>query len=118
MSKSVETSWVIGNVRVQPLGRYLVRIEQRGAAGFEDRETFTVQNREWSCTSGDPDYYIFHFSGTLPAGGQSSFGFKARFIPGNTRGKCTVTSQIVSGSGGENRETNNSDSEAINYFAK
>jgi hypothetical protein len=81
-------------------------------------EEITVQNREWSCTSGDPDYYIFHFSGTLPAGGQSSFGFKARFIPGNTRGKCTVTSQIVSGSGGENRETNNSDSEAINYFSK
>ena len=81
-------------------------------------EEITVQNREWSCTSGDPDYYIFHFSGTLPAGGQSSFGFKARFIPGNTRGKCTVTSQIVSGSGGENRETNNSDSESISYFAK
>ena len=45
MSKSVETSWVIGNVRVQPLGRHLVRIEQRGPRGFEDRETFTVCGR-------------------------------------------------------------------------
>ena len=47
MSMQVQASFVVGNVRVQPLGRYLVRIEQRGAAGFEDRETFTVQNREF-----------------------------------------------------------------------
>lgn len=46
MSLKVQASFVIGDVRVQPLGRHLVRIEQRGAAGFEDRETFTVQARE------------------------------------------------------------------------
>ena len=37
--------FVIGDVRVQPLGRHVVRIEQRGRAGFEDRETFTVLDR-------------------------------------------------------------------------
>lgn len=37
--------FVIGDVRVQPLGGHVVRIEQRGSAGFEDRETFTVLDR-------------------------------------------------------------------------
>ena len=36
---------VIGDVRVQTLGDYVVRIEQRGKMGFEDRETFTVLDR-------------------------------------------------------------------------
>ncbi len=45
MASSVNASFEIGGVRVQPLGPHLVRIEQRGPAGFEDRETFTVQNR-------------------------------------------------------------------------
>ncbi len=77
-----------------------------------------VNNSDWSCDPGDPNYYIFHFSGTLSGGSQSSFGFKARFVPGNTRGVCTVTSQLGAGSGGDSRETNNSDSERINYFAE
>lgn len=34
-----------GAVRVQVLGPWLVRVEQRGPAGFEDRETFTVRER-------------------------------------------------------------------------
>ena len=34
-----------GAVRVQVLGPWLVRVEQRGPTGFEDRETFTVRER-------------------------------------------------------------------------
>ena len=45
MMNPVRASFEIGDVRVQPLGPYLVRIEQRGPAGFEDRETFTVLDR-------------------------------------------------------------------------
>ncbi|MGD9612361.1 MAG: hypothetical protein AB7V22_05605, partial [Kiritimatiellia bacterium] len=45
MNSSVSASFVVGAVRVQPLGPYLVRIEARGPAGFEDRETFTVVAR-------------------------------------------------------------------------
>lgn len=41
-------SFVIGNLRVQPLGRYLVRLEQRGPAGFEDRPTFMVPARRFA----------------------------------------------------------------------
>lgn len=45
MNSSVSASFVVGAVRVQPLGPYLVRIEARGPKGFEDRETFTVAAR-------------------------------------------------------------------------
>ena len=45
MTNPVLASFEIGDVRVQPLGPHLVRIEQRGPAGFEDRETFTVVDR-------------------------------------------------------------------------
>ena len=45
MTSPVLASFEMGDVRVQPLGPQLVRIEQRGPAGFEDRETFTVVDR-------------------------------------------------------------------------
>lgn len=38
---------VIGQVRVQALSESLVRLEVRGKVGFEDRNTFTVVDREW-----------------------------------------------------------------------
>jgi len=41
------SSAVIGDVRVQLLSDSLVRIELKGPAGFEDRETFHVVNRDW-----------------------------------------------------------------------
>src|SRR5580704_3668972 len=40
-------SVVIGNVRVQLLSDSLVRLEQKGPAGFEDRNTFHIVNRNW-----------------------------------------------------------------------
>ena len=40
-------SVVVGDVRVQLLSSTLVRLEVRGAKGFEDRETFHVVNRDW-----------------------------------------------------------------------
>ncbi len=40
---------VLGNVRVQLLSKTLVRIENRGPAGFEDRASYIVTNRdEWT----------------------------------------------------------------------
>lgn len=45
MNSSVSAAFVVGPVRVQPLGPYLVRIEARGLRDFEDRETFTVAGR-------------------------------------------------------------------------
>ena len=39
---------IVGNVRVQALSPTLVRIEQKGPKGFEDRETLTVVDRDWA----------------------------------------------------------------------
>ena len=44
---AIQTSFVVGSVRIQPLGPYLVRIEQKGPSGFEDRETFAVESRDF-----------------------------------------------------------------------
>jgi hypothetical protein len=38
---------VVGNIRIQALSENLIRIEQRGPKGFEDRNTFTVVDRNW-----------------------------------------------------------------------
>lgn len=40
-------SYIVGNVRVELLSANLVRLEQRGPRGFEDRKTFTVVNRSF-----------------------------------------------------------------------
>ena len=41
-----ESQAVFGDIRVQALSDRLVRVELRGALGFEDRATFTVVGRE------------------------------------------------------------------------
>jgi alpha-glucosidase len=38
-------SFVTGTIRIQALGPTLIRVEQRGPKGFEDRETFSVKQR-------------------------------------------------------------------------
>jgi len=44
---ATEPGVVIGNVRVQPLSDTLVRLEEKGKRGFEDRDTFVVVERNW-----------------------------------------------------------------------
>ena len=39
---------IVGNIRIQALSENLMRIEQKGPKGFEDRSTFTVVNRNWT----------------------------------------------------------------------
>ena len=41
---------VVGEIRVQVLSSSLVRIEQKGPRGFEDRETFHIIKRNWAGT--------------------------------------------------------------------
>ncbi|MFO7891675.1 MAG: glycoside hydrolase family 31 protein [bacterium] len=38
---------VMGNMRIQALSENLIRIEQKGPKGFENRHTFTVIERSW-----------------------------------------------------------------------
>lgn len=39
--------WVQGQLRVQILSETLIRVEKKGPAGFEDRVTFSVVERNW-----------------------------------------------------------------------
>ena len=76
-----------------------------------------LNNSAWSYTSNDAGYHIFTSSDAILPGAVSVFGFKARFDPRKTKGIYTITGQIISGSGSENRVNNNADSEKLNYFA-
>jgi len=48
---AVPPDMVVGNVRVQLLSDSLVRLELKGPAGFENRITFHVLNRDWPGTT-------------------------------------------------------------------
>jgi len=75
----------------------------------------TLNNNEWAYTS-DAINHIFTSTSTILAGESSTFGFRVTFDPGSTRGVYTITSQVVSGGGGEVHVSNNADSEKIDYF--
>lgn len=77
--------------------------------------TTNLDNIDWSYAS-DEINHVFTSSTSIQDGGYSTFGFRVTFDPGNTRGVYTITSQIVSGGGGEVRVNNNADSEKIDYF--
>lgn len=38
---------VAGNIRIQVVSNHLIRLEQKGPMGFEDRKSFTVVNRDY-----------------------------------------------------------------------
>lgn len=82
---------IIGNVRVRALSPYLVRLEEKGPHGFEDRVTFTVVNR--------PLYHVPpkiqfdgidtlltypHFRVLVPRGGQSLRGVQVQTVFGRS----------------------------------
>lgn len=74
-----------------------------------------VSNSVW-VHSEDESNHIFTTTSVIQANGFTSFGFQARWDAGQTRGVYTATSQIDSGSGGEDRVNNNVDAEKIDYF--
>lgn len=74
-----------------------------------------LNNNDWSYSQ-DAINHIFTSSAVINGGGYSIFGFRVSFDPGNSRGLYSITSQLVSGGGGEERVSNNVDSEKIDYF--
>lgn len=46
-SSSIESSFTLNRVRIQFLSPSLIRLEERGPRGFEDRSTFNVLGRQW-----------------------------------------------------------------------
>ena len=84
-------SEIIGNVRVQVLSPTVVRLEEQGPEGFEDRETFHIANRDnWEgtgVTREDADgSVILHTSAfdiTVPADAQDITGITISDKEGN-----------------------------------
>jgi hypothetical protein len=74
-----------------------------------------LNNSVWSYSS-DATNHIFTTSSVIAANSFSTIGFKAKWDAGFTKGIYTLTSQILGGSGGENRINNNVDAEKIDYF--
>ena len=74
-----------------------------------------VNNSIWAYSS-DAINHIFTTSGVITAASYSRFGFRVTFSPGSANGSTPVTSQLVSGSGGEIKVNNNADSEKIDFF--
>ncbi len=82
---AVSSEAIEGNVRVQALSPTLVRIEQKGPQGFEDRKTLTVVNRDWAgvpvkvekkeghVLMSSPSYQV-----EIPAGAKDLLGVKVR----------------------------------------
>ena len=65
---------VVGEVRVSALSPSLIRIEPKGPAGFEDRETLMVQSRDFA---GDPTIHLINQS---QATGQAWIGTAQHLI--------------------------------------
>jgi len=78
---------------------------------------FPLNNADWTYSE-NATQHIFKSSVVIPAGGFSYFGFSAAWNAGQTQGIYTITSQIDSWSGGEDRIDNNSDAEKLDYFIK
>jgi hypothetical protein len=77
--------------------------------------TTALNNDDWAYSK-DATHHIFTSSVAISAGASSYFGFNAAWDAGLTQGFYTITSQIDSDSGGENRIDNNVDAEKIDYF--
>jgi hypothetical protein len=77
--------------------------------------TTPVNNSIWAYSS-DAINHIFTTSGVITAASYARFGFRVTFSPGSANGSTPVTSQLVSGSGGEIKVNNNADSEKIDFF--
>jgi hypothetical protein len=75
-----------------------------------------VNNSVWTYDGSDPFFHIFKTSSVISGNGFSTFGFVATFVPGQSRGKYTLTSSLGSGSGGEIITNNNQDAEVLDYF--
>jgi hypothetical protein len=78
---------------------------------------FPLNNIDWAYSE-SPTHHIFQSTVVIPSGGFSYFGFSAAWNSGQTQGIYTITSQIDSWSGGEDRIDNNSDAEKLDYFIK
>ncbi|MBD2751390.1 beta strand repeat-containing protein [Spirosoma validum] len=75
-----------------------------------------VQNSLWQLNDSDPNYYVLTTTSVVPAGDRLSFGLTGSMTPNATSGSLSISSVVVSGSGGETNFLNNIDADRIDYF--
>jgi hypothetical protein len=75
-----------------------------------------LDNADWAMTETAGEY-VFTSTVVIPASGDSTYGIKVTWDAGPTQGQYTITVQIDSGSGNEDRFSNNVDAETLDYFA-
>ena len=85
-------SFVTGNVRVQFLSGSLVRLEVKGPAGFENRNTFHVVNRDWPGTGFSVQTQCRH--GGNPHGKLSGARAAKRRVAGSTSALIPLPARI------------------------
>jgi hypothetical protein len=102
----VDARWVLD-------GPYDPSLPSLGSTALDNGDwTYSVEND----LLGNPIFHVFSSVEVIPGGGFSMIGFKASWDAGQTQGVYTITSQIVEGSGSENRIDNNVDAEKLDYF--
>ncbi|MEN8251549.1 MAG: hypothetical protein ABFS32_21675, partial [Bacteroidota bacterium] len=74
-----------------------------------------LNNIDWTYFD-NATHHIFTSTTVIPAGSYSYFGFNTSWDSLQTTGIYTITSQIDSYSGGEERIDNNVDAEKLDYF--
>ncbi|WP_141402389.1 hypothetical protein [Sediminicola luteus] len=81
-------------------------------------QTTPLNNSDWVYDGSEPDFHVFRNNQIISGGSTTTFGFKATFDPGASRGKIPVSARIVHGSGGEVGLDNNIDTETLAFFPK
>jgi hypothetical protein len=77
-----------------------------------------VTNSVWSLSGPTGGYYTLTTNQSIAAGKKLSVGLTGVVSPGSTKGSLTISGTLQGGSGSEQRITNNSDADKIDYFAQ
>jgi len=79
---------------------------------FDDTMTLldglALNNSEWTYDNSNPDFHVFNSSESIQASGISRVGLLMNYNPFQTDGVDNITVNILSGSGSEENEMNNS----------
>jgi len=76
----------------------------------------TPDNTKWTYDGSNGSFHVWTSTTPIPAFGKSKFGFMAMYDPESSNGQVTYTVTIISGSGSENNDQNNIDTELLRYF--
>ena len=103
-------------VRVPRDNRWTLRVPYE--TNLTQLDGFPMENAKWTFSQTGSEYIFTSANPSVivPAGGFSYLGLKATWNSGQTEGQFTLSVQIVAGSGGEVRFSNNNDAEKLDFF--